>query len=370
MKPRIILGIIAVIALAAGLRLVLQSPANPLESEMTMGNGTLANQPAPDFSGGTGWINSPPLQIADLRGKVVLVDFFDYTCVNCRRTIPYLLEWNKRYKDRGLVIVGVHSPEFAFAARQENLARAMQRLDIPWPVVNDSGYRVWDAWSNHWWPRKLLVDAKGIIRYDHIGEGGYPETETAIRKLLSEAGLSREYTEPTVPYLRVTDTPGLACYPQSMELYAGIERGTLGKGDYIENEVHDYGTLPKAINEAEVYLEGPWIAHREMVRSAGDRAHPSRIAIRYQGSEVNVVLRQEQERPVRVDVSLSDQPIPVGLRGEDIRVDAEGRTYVEAGEGGMIRLIGGTDWGERILVLTAREPGVEVYAYTFGSCPK
>jgi thiol-disulfide isomerase/thioredoxin len=141
---------------------------------------------APDFEKVTGFINTKPISLADLKGKVVLVDFWTYSCINCIRTIPYLVDWNEKYSDKGLIIVGVHSPEFTFEKNIDNVKDAVQRFGIKYPVVQDNDKGSWNAYENQYWPRKYLIDNEGYIRYDHIGEGGYAETESVIKALLNE----------------------------------------------------------------------------------------------------------------------------------------------------------------------------------------
>ncbi len=141
---------------------------------------------APDFVGIERWINSEPLTIEQLRGKVVLVDFWTYTCINCIRTLPYLKEWDKKYRDEGLVIIGVHTPEFKFEEKYENVLKAVNDYQLKYPVAQDNKYATWNSYQNRYWPHKYLIDADGYIRYDHIGEGAYEDTEKMIQSLLKE----------------------------------------------------------------------------------------------------------------------------------------------------------------------------------------
>src|SRR5918994_1327444 len=141
---------------------------------------------APEFDKITGYINTEPINLSDLKGKVVLVDFWTYSCINCIRTIPYLVDWNEKYADRGLVIVGIHAPEFEFEKNVDNVKVAVKKFGIKYPVIQDNDKGTWNAYENQYWPRKYLVDNEGYIRYDHIGEGGYTETERVIQSLLQE----------------------------------------------------------------------------------------------------------------------------------------------------------------------------------------
>jgi thiol-disulfide isomerase/thioredoxin len=141
---------------------------------------------APEFDKVTGYINTKPINLSDLKGKVVLVDFWTYSCINCIRTIPYLVDWNEKYADKGLVIVGVHAPEFEFEKNIDNVKAAVEKFGIKYPVIQDNDKGIWNAYNNRYWPQKYLVDNEGFIRYDHIGEGGYAETEKVIQSLLQE----------------------------------------------------------------------------------------------------------------------------------------------------------------------------------------
>ena len=143
---------------------------------------------APDFRGIVQWINSPPLSLAKLQGKVVLIDFWTYSCINCQRTLPYVRDWHDKYSGLGLVVVGVHSPEFGFEKDEGNVREAVVKQGVTWPVAMDNDFRTWRSYENRWWPHKFLIDQDGVIRYHHIGEGAYVETELHIRNLLVEAG--------------------------------------------------------------------------------------------------------------------------------------------------------------------------------------
>jgi thiol-disulfide isomerase/thioredoxin len=188
----LVVALVAVLALARPRDSVLPSgmasPAEPSGMErppklLPRRSGPLA----PDFAGGGAWINSEPLALADLRGKVVLVNFWTYGCYNCQNTLPYVKQWWAKYKDQGLVIVGVHTPEFQYEAELENVAEAVKREKIGWPVVQDNEKQIWRAYGNHYWPRFYLVDDRGQIIYDHIGEGAYEETERQIAAALAAA---------------------------------------------------------------------------------------------------------------------------------------------------------------------------------------
>lgn len=144
---------------------------------------------APEFRGIVQWINSDPMTMEELRGKVVLIDFWTYSCINCQRTLPYIRDWHDKYGEMGLVVVGVHAPEFQFEHKEENVRQAVIDQDVTWAVAMDNGFQTWRAYQNRWWPHKFLIDQQGTIRFHHIGEGAYRETELHIRNLLVEAGV-------------------------------------------------------------------------------------------------------------------------------------------------------------------------------------
>ena len=194
---------------------------------------------APEFPPDVTWLQGGPLTMAGLRGKIVLIDFWDYTCVNCLRTLPYVKEWWRRYASLGLQVIGVHAPEFSFAREGGNVLREVREQGIQYPVVLDNEYAIWQAYANRYWPAKYLVDGNGYLRYYHFGEGGYGETESAIQQLLRE-----QFAEILLPGLmepvREEDRAGAVCYRVTPELYLGYQRGAIGNvGDLDAGRVGD-----------------------------------------------------------------------------------------------------------------------------------
>jgi len=180
---------------------------------------------APELAPGS-WIQGPEVSIKFARGTVVLVDFWESTCVNCVRTLPYLKAWHERYAGRGLVIVGVHTPEFEFTADPGLVAAAVRDEGLPYSVLLDQDRATWLQFANHYWPAKYLIDARGYLRYEHFGEGAYGETEEWIQRLLREAGDTAPMPEPLEP-VREEDRPGAVCYPATREIHVGYHRGKL-----------------------------------------------------------------------------------------------------------------------------------------------
>ena len=211
--------------------------------------------PAPEFQGIEGWVNSEPLSLEELRGKVVLVDFWTYSCVNCIRTFPYLKEWHRKYAGYGLVIVGVHTPEFEFEKLRENVEDAAERHGLEYPIAQDNDYRTWNAYYNNSWPAKYLIDREGELRYSHFGEGAYSETEEVIRELLSESGFP-------LGDVTVNSSPEPEFDPEAFgsnpaqrltrELYAGYDRN---KSIPSSSAGTLFGPIPAYIMQEEYYRQ-------------------------------------------------------------------------------------------------------------------
>ncbi len=320
----------------------------------------------PDFKGATGWLNSPPLAMKDLRGRVVLVDFWEYTCVNCLRTLPYVKSWHDKYKDKGLVIVGVHTPEFEFGKSEANVREAAQQLGISYPIALDSDYAIWSAYANSYWPRKYLIDAQGKIRYDHAGEGGYEEFEGHIQELLKEA--DPRVSLPPVDKVGDGIPVGAVCYQTTSETYCGYERGTLANPEgYKPGQTVAYRD-PGNHQDGKLYAQGRWYNDGESLRHLEALASPDAyLGLRYHAVEVNLVMKPEKSVPAKVHVSLDGQPVPGEYRGKDIRKDSSGMTFVEVIEPRMYNLINGK-MGTHELRLSTASDGVGLYAFTFGGC--
>ncbi len=309
------------------------------------------------------WLNGGPVAVG--RGDVVLIDFWDYTCVNCLNTLPYLKEWDRRYRDLGLRVVGVHAPEFAFAREWGLVERAVRDLGITWPVAIDNDYRIWRAYANRYWPAKYLADGRGYLRYVHFGEGAYQETEAVIQHLVREAHPTVELP-PLLPPLRPRDAPGAVCFRPTPELYLGYLRGVFGHQEAVREDQPAIYRAParRALNA--VYLDGPWTVRDEYAEAGAGAA----FSVWYQAAEVNLVLHPgEGQRTARALVELDGAPVPAGLRGEDLQV-VDGVTAVSVDLPRMYRLIRGDSFEEHELLVRAQDAGVRAYALTFVSCVK
>ncbi len=319
---------------------------------------------APEFIDGE-WINSPPISLANLRGKVVLIDFWEYSCINCIRTLPYIKSWYEKYADKGLEIIGVHTPEFDFGKDPENVKRAIERFRIRYPVVSDPERTIWDEYRNMYWPREFLVDAKGIIRYDHAGEGGYANTEAHIQELLREAKpgvILPELSEPAG-----AEVEGAVCYPTSPEIYLGFERGTLGNPEgYLtgKSEYRDPGNHANG----KYYLSGTWLTTPQFVQHGRVSTTPEDyIAIKYHAMEVNAVMGANGIS--RVYVKQYNNWLENKNKGKDVKFDEEGRSYVDVSEARMYNIVKSPTFGMHELQLLPLGDDIQVFTFTFGSCP-
>jgi thiol-disulfide isomerase/thioredoxin len=357
----LVVGVLAVILGAGGL----PARAEPLDA----GDDRI---PAPEFPAGLKWLNSPPLRMEKLRGKVVLVDFWEYTCVNCIRTLPYLKAWQEKYKDKGLVIIGVHTPEFEFAKEEANVAKAAKDFGLTYPLVVDSDYAVWKIYGNRFWPAKYLVDAEGNVRSRHFGEGGYEATEAQIQALLREANPKVELPGISAA-VRGTDKPGAVCYPMTPELYLGYERalheGTLANREgYKPGKVVSYKDTGKW-EDGMVYVQGQWKNSAQALVSVRSSQVPQDyIGIRYHALEVNSVLKPELGKPVKVWVLHDGKPVAKGDQGADVRYDEQGRSFLLVDEPRMYHIIKNARFAQRTLRLATGDPGMGIYSFTFVSC--
>lgn len=321
----------------------------------------------PELIGGK-WVNSEELSVGQLRGKVILVDFWDYTCVNCIRTLPYVKGWHRRYSDKGLVIIGVHAPEFFFAKTEENVKRAIEKFEIEYPVVMDNNYEIWHAFANRYWPAKYLADKRGYIRYAHFGQGNYIETEGAIQLLLRDIDPNTELPDLMKP-VRDTDIPGISCYRVSPELYFGYKRGNLGNPEgYNQDAAGDYG-LPDKMENDTIYVEGKWLSTPEYMKPALDGgSETAGVVLKYTASEVNAVISPDGENDSKVFVIQDGKYLNPEDAGHDIQFDNEGKSYIVVDEPRMYYLVKNREFGSRLLKLSSNSSAFAIYAFTFVSC--
>lgn len=304
----------------------------------------------------SGFLNATDeLTIQSLIGKkVILVDFWTYSCINCQRTTPYLNSWYDKYRDQGLEIIGVHTPEFEFEKDHANVQRAIERYGIAYPVVQDNDYGTWRAYGNRYWPRKYLIDIDGFIVYDHIGEGAYEETERKIQQLLGErmtrlgeaGSIAQDVTEVNADSLK----------SRSPEIYFGASRNNyLGQGDAGVVGVQTF-TEPSRVRANALYLSGEWDIQSEYARSLSGNA---KITFRYQASDVFFVAHSANGAKLRVLVD--GEPVPSHLAGSDVQ---DG--IITVTDSDLYKAIETTEYAEHTMELIVEEGEVEVFTFTFG----
>jgi len=316
---------------------------------------------APEIRGIAGYINADDgISLSRLRseGKVVLVDFWTYSCINCQRTIPYLNSWHDKYADDGLVILGVHSPEFSFEKDYENVKRAVDQMGIKYPVLQDNDFQTWKAYGNRYWPRKYLIDVDGFIRFDHIGEGAYEQTEKAIQDLLQERAdrlgekieMDEEMTKPE----GMQDVQfGLI---NTLEIYLGytFARVPLGNQEgFVRSETHEY-SMPErdAWRDNLPYLGGRWYSSPEKIKSEGQ----SVMGLKYSARSLNIVAGGNGT----MEVLLDGQTISQSVSGRDV---AGGKVVINGSK--LYNLVSDVSYGTHTIELRV-EGSVEIYTFTFG----
>jgi thiol-disulfide isomerase/thioredoxin len=327
------------------------------------GNATLlaaGNAPvAPELAGVSNFDNTTPLTLQSLRGKVVLVDFWTYTCINCRRTFPFLKKLTSTYGSSGLMILGVHSPEFGFEKDHANVARAVKELGVTWPVAEDPDLATWQAFGNEYWPADYLIDRQGKVRYYHYGEGGDQAIEAAVRTLLAEGG--------TVPTARIgevasTEGPGDQGSDLTPETYLGSERGTR----YIGPK----GTVPPGARVTRndgpqprdtLSLKGSFNGSKEYLELNASAA----ITQKFHAKDVYATSSPTQG-PVTLDITLDGQPVPADRRGRSLTV-VNGRTVAVLGKQDLLHLLTGSTIEDGTLTVTAVQPGARFFTFTYGA---
>ncbi|EIZ80942.1 cytochrome c biogenesis protein, transmembrane region [Novosphingobium sp. Rr 2-17] len=321
---------------------------------------TLSDEgPMPSLDGAVTWLNSPPLTREQLKGKVVLVDFWTYSCINCLRALPYVKAWSDAYTKDGLVVIGVHSPEFAFERDPGNVKKAVADLGIKYPVALDNNYAIWRAFKNNYWPAHYFIDAKGRVRHHHYGEGGYESSERVIQRLLAEA-------HPGLTFAGVTKVAGAGVEAasgggkHSPETYLGYRKakGAVSQPAFVANKAETYTVSPAATNQWG--LSGKWTLRDQFSQSG---ASGGKIAYRFQGRDVHMVLGpDDSNRKIRFRVTI-DGKAPGPDAGLD--VDAQGNGTIDGQRlYQLIRLKG--DQRQGLFEIEFLDPGVRAYSFTFG----
>lgn len=318
------------------------------QSEMTKGEKSKRYELAKEITTPDGFINTDKISVSEFTGKkVVLIDFWTYSCINCQRTTPYLNTWYEKYKDDGLVIIGVHTPEFEFEKDYNNVKAAVEKFGIKFPVVLDNDYSTWTAYKNRYWPRKYLIDIDGYIVYDHIGEGGYEETEKKIQELLEEReavlGMNEEISKNiSIP----TGVVGVdSSMPRSPEIYFGAARNTnLANGSINAVGLQNL-SAPASSKTNSLYLSGGWDIQNEF---AENKTGNAKIIFRYQAKNVYFVTGSKE--------------------GTMIKIFKDGKFVSEqiVNEHKLYYVIQDSGYGEHVLEIIIDNPGLRAFTFTFG----
>ena len=332
-------------------------------------------QPAPELSGIEGYINTKDgFKLSDEKGKVILVDFWTYSCINCIRTLPYLTSWDEKYRNNGLVIVGVHTPEFEFEKNIENVKKAVEQHGIKYPVVLDNNYATWQSYKNHYWPHKYLIDADGYIRYDHIGEGSYEETEAVIQQLLMERNDKLK-----LEGLISKNVSGVqASEVGTPELYFGYQfaesrNQQVGGKSFNHNQEVEY-ELPATVYQNTIYLEGKWKNNAENVELVSDTG---KIVLKYKAKVVNIVAGNTAE----ITLSVNDNELSLEEVGSDVQIK-NGKATVSVNEQKLYNLVDDSASfdsnqerfeylknsfsNEKTITIEVKGKGFQIYTFTFG----
>ena len=323
------------------------------------------------------WVNSEPVTIGGFvdDNKVVLIDFWTYTCVNCIRTFPFLREWNEKYSDKGLRIVGIHAPEFEFEKIKSNVEREVEENGLDWPHALDNEMDTWSAFGNRYWPAKYLIGADGELRFSHFGEGEYDETEHEIRTALTEAG----YDVSDIPVGQVKHQPRAENVTRvTRELYGGYQRNYSPNGLYAAQEVY-YEGADVDVEYVDTYagtdeypsqqwvLNGLWRNEAEaIVHARESEGLDDYIALRMEAVSANVVIDPQGPEPFDVFVTLDDVWLTPEQAGDDIQFDDEGRSYLHVTEGRMFKAVEVPEYGQFTLKLGSESSNFAIFAFTFG----
>ena len=307
---------------------------------------------APELKDLQSWINSEPLKLIDLKGKIILLDFWTYSCINCLRTLPHLKEMYKRYSSKGLVIIGIHTPEFDFEHDLENVKKAVKKHSLLYSIALDNNHTTWDLYGNRYWPRSTLIDAKGNVRMEHVGEGGYDEIEDKIIELLTEIGFSMKdkVLQPYGAKYEVGTTPETYCGSLRNE---GI--GNIASDNFYEDKRDHVKDI--------IFLQGHWQQYPQSLHHFTDKE--GYILLKYSASEVNVVLKPYFEGEFKVEIMLDGKPLSKEDAGKDIKFE-KNRSFVVVDHADMYNIVNSKKFGTHELKLVTNSKDFSIYAYTFG----
>jgi thiol-disulfide isomerase/thioredoxin len=366
-----VLAAVAALGLGLGVRHI--AAANG-QSELQVVHVRAPQFPQPGYQvSGTVWLDSPPLTWADLRGKVVMIDFWEYTCINCIRTFGTNKRWYSLYHKDGFEIIGVHAPEFSFAYNVDNVRTAAKRFGLPYPLVVDDWFTIWKSYHNDSWPARYLVDANGYIRYVRIGEGGDYALEQAIQRLLKEVHPKLKFPASyKIPPEQFAFSPG--CGVPTDEMFAGptyAGRGSLANREgYKPGRTIDY-KLPAKVADGKLILGGHWQTDPSGMIYKGKEQEPgpkaARLEMRYQARELYSVINVTRGKPSRLYIQQDGRWLTKANMGVDVKFDAQGRSYIQIAEPRMYYLVANPRFGSHELTLFPSAQGLMVDSFTFGN---
>lgn len=319
-----------------------------VKTSTALQEGLWSSYPAPEIEGIEAWLNSPPLKISELKGKVILIDFWTYSCINCLRTLPYLKGWHNKYQNKGLVIIGIHSPEFDFEKNLNNVKNAVKRNGILYPVALDNRFISWTNYNNHYWPAHYLISKEGDIVYEHFGEGNYEVTENNIRFLLGIDDLN---------LVKAYDNQSYSLR-QTPETYLGYARANRNLSPYLIHDKEADYVFPAELPANAWALQGHWLIKEDKIVSAAAKAS---LRIHFNASKVFLVMGAKSSKPIKVNLSLNAQPIRAN-KGKEVN-----SSTVLVDKSSIYELIDAKQFSEGILEVRSSEPGLEIYTFTFGN---
>ena len=336
---------------------------------------------APEFGGSDAWINGGPLKMDELRGQVVLIDFWTYTCINCIRTFPFLKQLNSRYADDGLVIVGIHTPEFEFEKVYENVIEATQTNNLSWTIAQDNKFVTWRSYNNRFWPAKYLIDKDGIVRYTHFGVGGYAETESKIRELLAESNPDFNENSLPLPDEQTIDPDFLNSRDGEItrELYGGYSRGEIdrvyGQGGYVQQmEYFDYKNrvgefvIKEELEPHKLNFQGQWFVGPEsLTHGRTTESFEDYLTLVYSATSVNAVLTSGSGKPYKVQVTVEDEYLTEDNKGSDIFIGDDGESYLLVTTPTIYNVISNESYvRQETLKMSSNSPDFGLFSFTFG----
>jgi len=313
-------------------------------------NGLDTPYPAPKIEGISAWINSSPITLSQLKGKVVLIDFWDYSCINCIRTLPYIKSWWNKYHNKGLVIIGVHSPEFDFEKSLDNLKNAVNKDGIQYPVALDNQFVTWRNFENQYWPAHYLIDKNGMVVYQHFGEGDYDVTENNIRYLLGIKGAANSENDVNAAeeiYSSITP-----------ETYLGYERAAnFGNSQELQPNKISFFTFPEELSDNHWALQGSWLVQSDKIVSSSPNAS---LKINFKAKHVYMVMGSVGDKPLKLKVLLNGEPVS-STAGRDV-VNSE----ITVSKHILYNVLDLKNSDSGILQIIPQEPGLEIFTFTFG----